>query len=128
MKIFSFWKKKKLLIDFSDENISNLNKQTQLLKQVLIKNDIEYYSNHLNDILLATEYKNEAKFKELVISRELFGGSGALWEIHIENSNEYNKFNNIFINYIDLITKMGIKHNRISQTKKILQKINRRIN
>ncbi len=124
MNIFNFWKKKKLLIDFSDENISNLKKQTSLLKQVLIENDIEYYSNHLNNILLAAEHESEAKFKELVISRELFGGSGALWEIHIKNSIEYNKFNNIFINYIDLIIKMGIKHNRITQTKKILKKVN----
>ena len=91
MGIFDFLKKK-IPIDFSDENLSELT----------LKSD----------------------FRKLVISRELFGGAGALWEIHIENPTEYRKFNKQFCEYLDLILKMGIKHRALKQTRKLMPKLN----
>jgi len=60
----------------------------------------------------------------LVISRELFGGAGALWEIYIEKPTEYKKFNNQFTEYVDLLTRMGIKNGRVKQIRKTMPKLN----
>ena len=85
MGIFDFLKKKKTPINFSDKNVSELILKSDLLGQTLIDNGLGFYTDYLSKIRLAAENKNESEFKKLVVSPELFGGSGALWEIHIEN-------------------------------------------
>jgi hypothetical protein len=124
MGIFDFWKKNKTPIDFSEKNIAELTKQSDLLGQTLIENGMEFYVGYLSQIKLAANNKNESEFRKLVISRELFGGSGALWEIYIENQTEYHKFNKQFCEYIDLITRMGIRNARVKQIQKIMPKLN----
>jgi hypothetical protein len=121
MGIFNFWRKNP--IDFADENIAVLNKRTDSLCQTLIDNGYGFYVDYLIKIRISAENKNEEKFRELVISRELFGGSGALWEINIDDSTEYEKFKGQFTEYIDLITFMGIKNGRVKQIQKIMPKL-----
>jgi len=115
--------KKKIPIDFSELNLSELNLKSDLLGQTLIENGHGFYVDHLSQIRLVAENKNESKFKKLVISRELFGGTGALWEINIENPTEYQKFNKQFSEYIDLIIQMGIKNGRVKQVRKTMRKL-----
>lgn len=123
MGLLNFWINKKIQINFSDDNISELIKKTDLLCQTLINNGYGFYVDYLTQIRMSAENKNESKFRELVISRELFGGSGALWEIDIQDSTEYQKFNIQFRDYINLITLMGIKNGRIKQIQKIMPKL-----
>jgi hypothetical protein len=124
MGIFNFFKKKKIPINFSEKNIAELNQKSDLLGQTLIENEMGFYVDYLSQIRLAAYNKNESEFKKLVISRELFGGSGALWEIHIENLTEYRKFNKQFSEYINLITEMGIRNGRVRQIQKTMPKLN----
>jgi hypothetical protein len=125
MGIFDFLtKKKNLPIDFSEQNVSELTRKSDLLGQTLIDNGLGFYVDYLSQIRLAADNKNELKFKKLVISRELFGGAGALWEIHIENQIEYKKFNKQFTEYIDLLKRMGIKNGRVNQIRKTMPKLN----
>jgi len=63
-------------------------------------------------------------FKKLVISRELFGGAGALWEFQIENPTGYKKFNNQFSEYIDLLIRMAIRNASVKQLRKRMPKLN----
>jgi hypothetical protein len=122
MRIFNFWKKTP--IDFSEQIVSELTQKSDLLGQTLIDNGLGFYVDYLAQIRLAAYNKNESKFKKLVISRELFGGAGALWEIHIENTTEYRKFNDQFCEYLDLISRMGIRHRALRQTRKLMPKLN----
>jgi|TARA_B110000046_G_scaffold183731_1_gene220528 hypothetical protein len=124
MGIFDFLKKKKIPINFSNKNLSELTLKSDLLGQTLIDNGLGFYVEYLSKIRLAAEKKNESEFKKLVVSRELFGGSGALWEIHIENQTEYRKFNTQFCDYLDLIYEMGIKHRTLKQIHKLMPKLN----
>jgi hypothetical protein len=124
MGIFNFLKTKKTPIDFSDENVSELTLKSDLLGQTLIDNGLGFYVDHLSKIRLSADKKNESEFREFVISRELFGGAGALWEIHIENPTEYKKFNKQFSEYVDLLTRMGIRNGRVKQIRKTMQKLN----
>jgi len=123
MGIFDFLLKKKKPIDFSEQNVSELTLKSDLLGQTLIDNGLGFYVDYLSQIRLAADNKNESEFRKLVISRELFGGAGALWEIHIENSTEYKKFNKQFCEYLDLIFRMGIKHRALKQTRKLMPKL-----
>jgi hypothetical protein len=124
MGIFDFLKKKKISIDFSDENVTELTLKSDLLEQTLIENGKGFYVDHLSQIRLAADNKNESEFRKLVISRELFGGAGALWEIYIENPTEYKKFNKQFSEYVDLLTRMGIRNRRVKQISKTMHKLN----
>ena len=124
MGIFDFLKTKKIPIDFSDKNVSELTLKSDLLGQTLIDNGLGFYVDYLSEIRIAAENKDESEFKKLVVSRESFGGSGALWEIHIENPTEYRKFNSQFCDYLNLISEMGIKHKALKQTLKIMSKLN----
>ena len=124
MGLFDFLKKNMKPIDFSDENLSELNLKSDLLGQTLIDNGMGFHVDYLSQIRLAANNRNESEFKKLVISRELFGGSGALWETHIENPTEYRKFNTQFCEYLDLISIMGIKHKALKQTRKLMPKLN----
>ncbi len=123
MGLFDFLTKKKP-IDFSELNVQELTLKSDLLGQTLIDNGLGFYVDYLSEIRIAAENKNESEFRKLVISRELFGGAGALWEIHIENQTEYRKFNSQFCDYLDLISKMGIKHRALRQTRKLMPKLN----
>ena len=124
MGIFDFLKKKKVPIDFSDKNVSELTVKSDLLGQTLIDNGLGFYVEHLSQIRLSADNKNEPEFRKLVVSRELFGGAGALWEIHIENTTEYRKFNEQFCDYLDLLYRMGIKDRALKETRKIMPKLN----
>lgn len=96
---------------------------SDLICEILIKNQMVFYADYLSLINLSAKKKDEAEFKNLIISRNLFGGSGALWEIYIENKDEYNRFNKLFCEYIDVITQMGIKNKRIMQIRKTMHKL-----
>ncbi|MEY8847300.1 hypothetical protein AB9K26_00670 [Psychroserpens sp. XS_ASV72] len=124
MGIFNFLKKKKTPIDFSNEKVIELTRKSELLGQTLIENGLGFHVDHLSQIRLAADNKNESEFRKLVLSRELFGGAGALWEIHIENPTEYKKFNIQFAEYIDLLKRMGIKNGRVNQIQKAMAKLN----
>ena len=124
MGIFDFLKTKKIPIDFSDENVLELTLKSDLLGQTLIDNGLGFYVGHLSQIRLSADKKNESEFRKLVISRELFGGAGALWEIYIENPTEYKKFNKQFSEYVDLLTRMGIRNGRVKQIRTKMQKMN----
>ena len=123
MGIFNFWKKEEIQINFSEKNITRLMNLSDLICEILIKNQMVFYADYLFLINLSAKKKDEAEFKNLIISRNLFGGSGALWEIYIENKDEYNRFNKLFCEYIDVITQMGIKNKRIMQIRKTMHKL-----
>ena len=78
----------------------------------------------LSQRLLLANQKNEMNFKKLVISRELFGGAGALWEFQIENPTGYKRCNNQFLEYIDLLIRMAIRNGSVKQLQKTIPKLN----
>ena len=64
MGIFDFLKKKKIPIDFSDENVSELTQKSDLLGQTLIDNGHGLYVDYLSQIRLSADHKNEVEFKD----------------------------------------------------------------
>ena len=121
MGLFDFFKKT-LTIDFSDDNVKHLTKLSDELGETLIKADLGFYVDYMLQIRLAAERHDSDEFIKRVISRELFGGSGALWEIWIEDKQQQTKFNKQFCDYVDLLKKMGIKNGRVNQVRKVFNR------
>lgn len=117
MRLFDFFRKDRK-IDFADENIEKLAKLTIELGETLIRANLGFYVDYLSCIRLAAEQHDIETFKKKVISRELFGGSGALWEIWIEDNQLRQTFNKQFCEYVDLLKKMGIRNGRINHLRK----------
>lgn len=113
MGILDFLKKKSL-INFSDENISELTLKSDLLGQTLIENGMGFYVDYLSQIRLSADNKNDKEFRKLVLKSGLFRGNGSLRDTQMKNPSENQKFNNQFSEYINLIIRMGIKKKHIS--------------
>lgn len=122
MGLFDFFKRPEKPIDFSDNNIKVLTKLSDELGDILIKSGYGYGVDYLSQIRLSADNHDSEKFKTLVISRELFGGSGAIWEIWIDDTELRKQFNKQFCDYIYLLKKMGIKNGRINQVRKYFDK------
>ncbi len=120
MKFFRFWDKDEFNIDLSKRKIDRLKRLTKGLEIILLENGFGFYSDYLNQIWIAANAKNGVEFRTLVESQEIFGGSGALWEIYIENRTDYKRFNKQFCRYIDHIKRMGIANNRIQQIRETM--------
>ena len=118
MELLNFFKNTERPIDFSNDNIERLTKFADELGDTLIKTGFSLYVDFLSQIRLAAEQHNEEKFKKLVISRELFGGAGALWEIWIEEEHLRMKFEKQFCDFVDLLKQMGIRNRRVNQIRK----------
>jgi len=117
MRLFDIFRKDRK-IDFVDENIEELAKLTIELGETLIRANLGFYVDYLSYIRLAAEQHDAETFKKKVISRELFGGAGALWEIWIEDNQLRLIFNEQFCEFVDLLKKMGIRNGRINQVRK----------
>lgn len=122
MGLFDFFKRQEKLIDFSDENAAALTKLSDQLGDTLIKSGFGFGVDHLSQIRLAADRHDNEEFKKLVISKELFGGSGAIWEIWIEDKQLQNQFNRQFCDYIDLLKTMGIRNGRVNQVRSYFKK------
>lgn len=122
MGLFDFFKRPEKPIDFSDDNVKALTKLSDQLSDILIKSGYGYGVDYLSQIRLSADKHDIKRFKTLVISRELFGGSGAIWEIWIEDTELRKQFKKLFCHYIDLLKKMGVKNLRINQVRNYFDK------
>lgn len=118
MGIFDFIRKQDSVIDFSNEKVELLSTLTDKLGDTLIKSGFGFYVDYLSEIRLSAAQGDEGKFKKLVVSPELFGGSGALWEIWIEDPDLRKKFGRDFCKLVDHLKEMGIKNVRVDQVRK----------
>jgi hypothetical protein len=124
MRIFDFFRKERKHnsldsnIDFSVDNVERLTNLLDELGDTLIKAHFGNYVDYLSQIRLTTENHDTEAFKKLIISRELFGGAGALWEIWIEDKKLRELFNKQFCEFVDIIKEMGIRDARINQVRK----------
>jgi len=111
-------------IDFSNANVEAFSELSDKLGDTLIKAGFGSYIDNLSQIRLAAGKHDEETFKKLVVSRELFGSSGALWEIWIDDKQYKAQFNKLFADYIDLLKQMGIRNKRMNQVRSFFENDN----
>lgn len=101
--------------DFSDENIESLSVSVTELKDVLRKIGTSGGAQQLNNVLASAMKKDSESFRKYVLTNELFGGAGALWEIYCGNDELQAEFENRFKNFCMELKKIGIKNGRVNQ-------------
>ena len=106
-----------LSIDFSDDNVNALSRLTVALGDTLIKAGFGMHVDTLTQIRLAAERREQDIFVKQVTSRELFGGSGAIWELWISDPDLQLTFERQFCEFVDHLKKMGIDNSRINQVR-----------
>jgi len=116
--MFSFLQKRPL--DFSDENVTALNKAITELKEILHEIGFSHSQLELNNVLAAAMKKDEDLFKKRVFTREFFGGSGAMWEFESMNPLLQPKFEKRFLQFCLELKNIGIRNSRINQVIKFL--------
>lgn len=122
MGLLDFITRRKKTIDFSEVNVQVLTKLSDEMGDTLIKAGFGFWVDYLSQIRLAADKRNEEEFKKLIISNELFGGAGAIWEVWIEDRQLRAKFNKQFCDYIDLLKSMGIENGRVNQIRSSFDK------
>jgi hypothetical protein len=122
MGLFEFFKRQEKPIDFSDENVEALTNLSDQLVDTLVKSGYGYGVDFLSQIRITANKHDNETFRKLVVSRELFGGSGAIWEIWIDDKELRRQFNKQFCQYVDLLKKMGIRNGRVNQVRNYFDK------
>ena len=69
---------------------------------------------------LLKQRKNE-KFVNILNSIDMWGGSGAVWEVHIEDNQNAKKFEMEMINLIDLMEKSNVLGRGIKPIRKLFK-------
>ena len=101
-------------LDFSNANISRLSDAVNDLLNVL--RELGYnYSPALSNVLHAATVRDEMLFKKCVLINDIWGGSGALWEIDIRQPEQRTRFTNSFRKFADVIVAIGITDGRVKQ-------------
>lgn len=119
MGLFNFFKRGgEPEIDFSDHKVQILSNLTDQLGDTLIKSGFGCYVDHLSAIRLSADKGDKEEFKKLVVSPELFGGAGALWEVWIEDNELRQKFKQQFCRLVDHLKEMGIRNGRVDQVRR----------
>lgn len=119
--MFRFWKRNKgnvELVCAERENfITTLSKIFQLLLKS--KNDRQAkYVLYLIDLLNQNDFSGFIKAIQTV---DMWGGSGAVWEVGIKDKNDEINFAREIINLIDLMGKANMLTVRLKRTKEIFQ-------
>lgn len=111
MNIFNRHKK----FDFSDKNIESLSESVIELKSLLREIGTSIGLQTLTNILASAMKKDSESFKKYTLTNELFGGSGALWELYCGNNKLQAEFQNRFRKFCKELKNIGINSRRINQ-------------
>lgn len=84
--MLNFFRKKETKIEFTDELLERLELIVTEANQVLIDSDNSDRTGWLSRILDSAKDRNTNRFKNLVLSNELLGGSGSIIDIAINDS------------------------------------------
>ena len=102
-------------LNFSEENIESLTKSVTELKNVLTEIGTSLGQQELTNVLASAMKKDSKLFRKYVLTNELFGGAGALWELYCGNNKLQSEFQNKFNEFCQDLISIGIKNRRIKQ-------------
>lgn len=102
-------------LDFSDKNIESLSESVTELKSILRETGMSTGLQELTNILASAMKKDSKLFRKYILTNELFGGTGALWELYCGNDNLQTEFQNRFRKFCMELKNIGINNRRINQ-------------
>jgi len=117
-KMFDFFKNRKQSLSDDDQDIYL--KILNNIYLILLRTNPPQ-SEVLKKLTDLITRKDFVKFNEYLNGKDMWGGSGAVWEVHIENKNEENEFEKEMILLINLMEKTNYLGKGIKPIKKIFE-------
>ncbi|NOU62379.1 hypothetical protein [Marinifilum caeruleilacunae] len=78
------------------------------LLQILKKSNIHEQAKFIEVLIVLLNQRKDEQFIDLINSVNMWGGSGAVWEVHIEDSADNRSFEKEIVNLIDFMEKINI--------------------
>ena|ERR1043165_1083002 len=103
------------IYNFSNENLISLSHIISNLCDTLTKTGHVGWVDYLSKIEVTAQQHNHEAFNSYVVSNEIFGGAGAMWEIWIEAIDLRIQFEKQFCEFVDLLKNIGVSNVRIDQ-------------
>jgi len=100
---------------FKDNDIAQLKDAIANLTLTLSKANIHHFAFSLANVENAAERRSWEGFRRAVLTNELFGGAGALWEVWVEDENLRKAFHEQFYSFMRIVISMGVKDGRVKQ-------------
>lgn len=94
------------------------------LIQILSKENLTAQAQVVKTLVDLLSQKKEDEFIKLLNSIDMWGGSGAVWEVNIEDDYTAREFELEMIRLIDLMQKINVLGKGIKPIQKILKKNN----
>ena len=121
MCAFNIFKKKEISIDLLMDYENRFVEVLSNLKKILFQTNNPAQSNVVEETILLLTYQKWEDFVQMLNSASYWGGSGAVWEVHIENSDEQKYFRTLIIDLIELMEISKIRRRRIKSIKNLFR-------
>lgn len=122
--MFGFYKKKnknKFLI-YLKENPDDYVNILTYLSDILNKSQRYGQAEVTNELIELLKQEKFDDFIKLINGVDMWGGSGAVWEVHIGNSFDENEFQRTIISLIDLMERTEIIGVGVKRIRRIFRK------
>lgn len=121
--MFIFLKKKKDSVNFviTPNDFQDYHNILSALVQILINAGLDQQAAVVQNILIALHNKNYKLFSKLSNSIDMWGGSGAVWEVYIADENKARRFELNVIKLIDLMERTKVLKKGIKSIRKIFE-------
>ena len=119
-----FFLKNKINDDISDREKKEFEIILLNLRDLLLTSKNEGQAEFIDKLLFFLKEEVTSKFIELINSVDMWGGSGSVVDVYIEDKNNYNEFMMTIIKLTDLMENTRvIMYNSIKGTRRLFNKI-----
>ncbi len=108
------WKEVKPYNHFKADYLTLLSLIRDLLKN---NNSLQY--EYIEELILCLNNEDYLEFKKLMNANDMWGGSGAVWDVILKDNNE--RFEKSIINIIDILEKSQRLNSRVKYIRKYLK-------
>lgn len=115
--MFSFKKSKN--IEFTQTTRETFLVILTKLIQILSKANLTNQTQVVKDLIDLLSQRKEEEFVKLLNGVNMWGGSGAVWEVHIEDNDSAREFETEMVKLIDLMEKANVLGKGIKPIRKI---------
>ncbi len=115
--MLNLFRKKETKIEFTDELLEQLELVLAEAAKILEESNNPAQAGWLTRILDSAKDRNSERFKNLVLSNELLGGSGSVIDVWVENEQQMSRLHELENQLFQLFRETGLKHRALSRLK-----------
>lgn len=115
--MLNLFRKKETKIEFTDELLERLKLALTEAAEILEKSGHGGQANWLIRILDSANDRNVERFKNLILSNELLGGSGSVIDVWVKDEQQMSRLHELETKLFHLFRETGLKDRALSRLK-----------